>query len=599
MKKTAAVLALLLALLLSVAAARADGGYPTNPYRREALELAEKGRRLPRPRSTENGYSLEVVTAPAFETEGVFNIVRGSGVTGTYTFRVQIYDANQTGESRLMYDFKNIEGDTLTLPELIMPASYEVTLFVFPAGSTNVAYWDSYSFTLEPDATHPSLDDRLTEIVDACRVPGDDWQTALNIHDWLTQHAYYDPTYTMYGADGVLYKGTGVCDSYSKAYNLLLQKAGIPVVRVRSDSINHAWNLVCIDGIWAHVDVTWDDPQNVNNPITVPISGNESHHFFCLSDEFIQDSRYHTSHYGYTSDYACTSMANSAIVRLDEEWPEANTWYDEGTRGTYTDLFQEHIDAGETSFDVAIYNGLSAGGGSFYNLSSGNNYAYFAPKFHLLALVQSAKPWQDANGNALMLTVTFNESDRCFHVEVSAAPTDLSTFTLSLPVDCFICTGVPKCPVPVLVGGEDLAIGTDYEVTWSNNVEPGIATVTVSALGDRTVGSLSADFAILPAGESVCVVPENTVELEAEAFRDTDFTEIVLPDDPVTVGANCFSSPSGGAIQITIPCAQSVIDPTALSGLSNVTVIAPIELTIDGVPVDTYCDQQGWYYEEI
>ena len=168
---------------------------------------------------------------------------------------------------------------------------------------------------------------------------------------------------------------------------------------------------------------------------------------------------------------------------------------------------------------------------------------------------------------------------------------------ITLPVDTFIASGKEKCPVPVLEGGGDLTAGVDYEIVWTDNVAPGTATVTVQALGSTVTGSISAEFTILPAGTAVCAVPADTAVLEAEAFLNAAFTEIILPDIPVTVGANCFAGLTADAVQITVPNADSGIDPLAFDGLRNVTLIAPASLTIGGIPAADFCAQQGWYYE--
>ncbi|MBR4458083.1 MAG: transglutaminase domain-containing protein [Clostridia bacterium] len=594
MKKLTVALTVLLALVLAAAAAQADR-YPVNPQRGEAMRLLRY--RYRQSNATDSyfgdGFSFRFLTEPAFDCEITVEIIKDSSVSGDFDYRVQVYDTSLEEDDSLLYDLKVSEGNTFTLPPLVLPTEYDVTLFIMPRGTLNIEYYAYQTFTLEPDASHPTLDARVTSIVNSCRVPGNDWQTALNLHDWLTHHAYYDYSYSMYGPDGVLFKGTGVCDSYAKAYTLLMREAGISAGRVISTPMNHAWNEVCIDGIWAHVDVTWDDAGDAE----IPVSGLESHHFYCVSDEFIQDERYHDPHYGYSA-HACTTMEYSAIMRLDEEWQEVNTYIDgENHTGTYTGLFQEKIDLGETDFDVNVYEWVFIDSEHVYDLNAPVNNAYFTPVFHLLALVQSAKPWQDAAGNPVTLSVSYNQSDRVFHVEVSAAPLDLSVMSLTLPVDTFIASGKEKCPVPVLEGGEDLTAGVDYEIVWTDNVAPGTATVTVQALGDTVTGSISAEFTILPAGTAVCAVPADTAVLEAEAFLNAAFTEIILPDIPVTVGANCFAGLTADAVQITVPDADSGIDPLAFDGLRNVTLIAPASLTIGGIPVSDFCAQQGWYYE--
>ncbi len=51
-----------------------------------------------------------------------------------------------------------------------------------------------------------------------------------------------------------------VCDGYSKAFKIIMDKLGIPCVTPVSHRGNHMWNNVKMeDGKWYIVDVTWDD----------------------------------------------------------------------------------------------------------------------------------------------------------------------------------------------------------------------------------------------------------------------------------------------------------------------------------------------------
>lgn len=55
-----------------------------------------------------------------------------------------------------------------------------------------------------------------------------------------------------------------VCAGYAKAFQYLLQKAGVYCAYIDGtilpDQTTHAWNLVRIDGTFTLVDVTWGDP---------------------------------------------------------------------------------------------------------------------------------------------------------------------------------------------------------------------------------------------------------------------------------------------------------------------------------------------------
>lgn len=86
----------------------------------------------------------------------------------------------------------------------------------------------------------------------------------LAIHDYIVLNTRYDQdnyikntvpreSYTAYGA---LINGVAVCDGYSRAFKLLLDEIGIPCIKISSEGINHAWNIVTINGKRYHVDVT-------------------------------------------------------------------------------------------------------------------------------------------------------------------------------------------------------------------------------------------------------------------------------------------------------------------------------------------------------
>ena len=84
-----------------------------------------------------------------------------------------------------------------------------------------------------------------------------DYDKAKALHDYLCAHAYYDYGYEYYDAEGVLLFGTGVCNSYTLAYDALLERVGITSLHDNGDE--HIYNLVYLDGEWYYADCTWDD----------------------------------------------------------------------------------------------------------------------------------------------------------------------------------------------------------------------------------------------------------------------------------------------------------------------------------------------------
>lgn len=96
-----------------------------------------------------------------------------------------------------------------------------------------------------------------------------EYEIALYLHDYLAQHV----TYTLEGehpsAYAALVLGQAACYGYSKAYQCLLNAAGIRARTITGNSpdedgrmIGHAWNQVWLDGKCLYVDVTWDDLED-------------------------------------------------------------------------------------------------------------------------------------------------------------------------------------------------------------------------------------------------------------------------------------------------------------------------------------------------
>ena len=138
------------------------------------------------------------------------------------------------------------------------------------------------------------------------------YEQALALHDYLIQHARYGPEDSpwAHGAEGVLIHGEGVCQSYAEAYRLLLDAAGIPNALEYNDM--HIWNLVCADGVWMHVDITWDDPVDPDGVPQPVYSGREHRLYFGLTDAALEGLEDHSRE---LREHAAADVTRSWLYR--------------------------------------------------------------------------------------------------------------------------------------------------------------------------------------------------------------------------------------------------------------------------------------------
>lgn len=168
-------------------------------------------------------------------------------------------------------------------PELFYVGS-NVTWWLI--GSTVVSIEPYYLENLPADA-EVRMNQAIAEALSLVEPGMSQAETALVLHDYLMDTVAYDwdtlvngtPTdKAVYSAYGALVNGKAVCNGYALAYQMLLKQAGINAVKLTSTPMNHAWNLVEIDGNWYHVDVTHDDPAP-------NVEGGGRHFYFLRSDE--------------------------------------------------------------------------------------------------------------------------------------------------------------------------------------------------------------------------------------------------------------------------------------------------------------------------
>lgn len=115
----------------------------------------------------------------------------------------------------------------------------------------------------------------LTAIDQAKKAGADDMEMELLIHDMILEavdYEYIPGTMTPQSAAYAhsiagFFDGTGVvCEGYAKSFQLLMTYAGVDSIYAvgYANGGGHAWNLVCIDGEWYNIDLTWNDMgQNV------------------------------------------------------------------------------------------------------------------------------------------------------------------------------------------------------------------------------------------------------------------------------------------------------------------------------------------------
>lgn len=212
-------------------------------------------------------------------------------------------------------------------------------------------------------------------------------EKALLIHDRIAASCEYDyagyneylkngtqlPT-DDFGIYGVLVGGRAVCEGYALTNIYLLSRVGIHAMFCRSSEINHGWNIVWVDGVPYHVDVTWDDA-------VWDITGRVDHQYFLLSSAELEHRRAENGaasddYYTFPSDtrYDSSYWQNSSAAF---QYVGGRLWYIDSRRG-------ELICVGDETETVTVIEGswragaMSSWSGNFSRLASSDGSLYYS-----------------------------------------------------------------------------------------------------------------------------------------------------------------------------------------------------------------------------
>ncbi|MCH5256197.1 MAG: Ig-like domain-containing protein [Lachnospiraceae bacterium] len=274
-----------------------------------------------------------------------------------------------------------------------------------PSNSIVKGVWLTYIEDLDDDAFKTETRAALSRVKSGMG----DLQKAIVLHDYLAANCEYDyenylakdippMSYTAYGA---FVNRAAVCQGYALAYKYLLNQVGIECYMVDSAVMNHAWNLVKIDGEFYQVDVTWDDP-------TWDRIGRVRHQYMFLSDESFEKAGSGHNNWqvtkgvevvNYTADDTTYdsvfwSDVNSPMILAGEGWNDCYyIYYDSGSTSKTGKIGKRVLS--DLSADVTgVYNigtwPVWGGGGNWLGAYSGlfqyNDRLYFNDKTSICSI---------------------------------------------------------------------------------------------------------------------------------------------------------------------------------------------------------------------
>lgn len=150
-------------------------------------------------------------------------------------------------------------------PEIFWLTVYK---YKYYKGSPNLIFVPEYLFDKDKIREHQkAMQARVEKLV---RPANDrsDFEKEKYVHDFICENVRYDKLKKAYSHEiiGPLGQGVGVCEGIAKAVKVLLDALGVWCIIAicgnnpeKGIKYRHTWNIVKINGVYYHLDVTFDN----------------------------------------------------------------------------------------------------------------------------------------------------------------------------------------------------------------------------------------------------------------------------------------------------------------------------------------------------
>ena len=346
------------------------------------------------------------------------------------------------------------------------------------------------NFTVAESDNFKSIETIVAEVVAQCEqecanskgTSSYDYDRALWLNDWLVENTKYDSSLMYCSAEGVFNRGLGTCEGYHEAYAMLLNKAGIETRRVDDFGDAHVWTGIKLNGNWYNVDTTWNDTGDYTRSDL-----DLQRLYFALPSGIIQkvhpkwDGQYSIK-YPDRATFDANSFAENYFIHSGEIAQYVSPYTAES--GSYS--VKSKLASKVTSFDLPVEKS-----------SWPDNYKNVI--YSLVAYQLGTQNWGDG------IKVNVGYSDGSLHFQATydgSTPSVSLTDAVVMDLDNQTYSGSALTPKPtVVLGGKTLVEGTDYQLSYENNVNASVldktkpAAVIIQGKGAYS-GSLKKTFTI-------------------------------------------------------------------------------------------------------
>ncbi|MDD3413319.1 MAG: transglutaminase domain-containing protein [Lachnospiraceae bacterium] len=191
------------------------------------------------------------------QQQRIYQVIKSGLEAFSQSFDVQRINATELND--IFYKLR------LDCPQIFYASTFQ---YSFYEDSTLVKIKPVYLFEKNKIRDHQrALSARVEKLA---RVVKDknDWEKEQYIHDFICENVTYDKLKKQYSHEilGPLGQGVGVCEGIAKSVKILCDQLSIPCIIAISENnphkhikYRHAWNVIQINGVWYHLDATFDN----------------------------------------------------------------------------------------------------------------------------------------------------------------------------------------------------------------------------------------------------------------------------------------------------------------------------------------------------